>query len=367
MLALAGKVVLAGGGTGGHVTPALALADAFKALDPACEVLFVGSAYGMEATLVPARGWRLETVPGARLVGAGISGKINGLRQLVAGVRAAVRLLRREKPVLVVGVGGYASGAALLAARLLRIPTAIHESNALPGLTNRVVGQFVDRVYLGFAAALPSFDKATVQVSGNPVRPAILRVGPKRQWRGERALRVLVMGGSQGSEFLNANVPPLLGRLRDSVGAIEVRHQVGKLVAAPVQAAYESAGIPVAVSAFIDDMAATYAWADLAVARAGSGTVSELSAAGLPALLVPFPHAAGDHQAWNAKAFADAGAGLWCRQQHWDEAQACEALLPFAADRARWTAASRAALSLLPGDAATVVAADCLRWLEEAR
>ncbi len=362
------KIVLAGGGTGGHVTPALALADAFRAEVPGCDVLFIGTPQGMEATLVPKRGWRIETVPGSRLVGGGLLAKFKGLGNLLQGILAARAILKRERPSLVIGVGGYASGAALLAARTLNIPTAVHESNAVPGLTNRVLGALVDRVYLGFAAARSDFPRDTCVVSGNPVRPEIRIVGGQRPetWDGaqrQHPPRILVVGGSQGSEFLNERVPGLLAALAELGVTVEVRHQVGKLSAAPVVARYVDNGLTHTVESFIDDMAAAYAWADLAITRSGSGTVAELAAASLPALLVPFPHAAGDHQAANAKAFADAGAGAWVRQGEWNEARLAHNLKDLLTNPLKWQAASLAARQMAGGDAALAVVEDCQEWL----
>jgi len=359
------KIVLAGGGTGGHVTPALALADAFRAQIPACEVLFIGTPQGMEATLVPKRGWRIETVPGSRLVGGGLLAKLRGVRNLVQGILAARAILKREKPSLVIGVGGYASGAALLAARILGIPTAVHESNAVPGLTNRVLGLFVDRVYLGFAAARGEFPRDSAVVSGNPVRPEIRLVGGQRGREAlvEHAPHVLVVGGSQGSEFLNEHVPGLLAALHELGVTVEVRHQVGKLDGAAVDARYTDHGLAHAVEPFIDDMAAAYAWADFAITRSGSGTVAGLAAAGLPALLVPFPHAAGDHQAANAKAFATAGAGAWVRQAEWNEARLAQNLKELLTNPMKWQAASQAARVMAGRDAALAVVEDCQEWL----
>jgi len=356
------KVALAGGGTGGHVTPALALADAFAARG--AQVLFIGTPQGLEATLVPKRGYPIELVSGSRLVGGGIGAKVRGLRALATGILGARRILQREKPSLVLGVGGYASGAALLAARSLGIATAIHESNAVPGLTNRVLGMLVNRVYLGFAAASGDFDRERTVVSGNPVRREIAAVATRRMPRGDRAAHVLIVGGSQGSEFLNTHVPSLLARVAQGGVPIEVRHQVGKLDGAPVAAAYAESGLPARVDLFIDDMADAYFWADFAITRSGSGTVAELAAAGLPALLVPFPHAAGDHQAANAKAFAEAGAGWWQRQETWDESQAAGQIESLLANTSSWRARSAAALAFAADDAAGAIAADCATWME---
>lgn len=357
-------IVLAGGGTGGHVLPALALADAFRTHMPQAKVLFIGTARGMESTLVPKRGYAIELVPGSRLVGGGVAAKVAGVKALFQGVRAARAILQREKVSLVVGVGGYASGAALLAARSLGIPTAIHESNAVPGLTNRVLGHLVDRVYLGFEAARPDFAHDITVVSGNPVRTGIAATGAVRAFPQGRPVHVLIVGGSQGSEFLNARVPDLLRALASRGVDLQMRHQVGKLDAEPVQSRYGELGLDATVEPFIDDMAAAYAWADVAVTRSGSGTVSELAAAGLPALLVPFPHAAGDHQAWNAKAFADSGAGWWVRQAAWDEATLAAGLVEALRNPVTWQRMSQAARSFGRGDAADVVVRDCEDWME---
>jgi UDP-N-acetylglucosamine--N-acetylmuramyl-(pentapeptide) pyrophosphoryl-undecaprenol N-acetylglucosamine transferase len=354
-------VVLAGGGTGGHVTPALAMADAFVAAG--WRVRFLGTEQGFEARMVPARGYDIAFVPGSRLVGGGLSTKIRGLRALWQGIQVAKSLLVQWQPQLVIGVGGYASGAALLAARWAGIHTAIHESNAVPGLTNKVLGNLVDRVYLGFAAALVDFPREVSMVSGNPVRPEIAKVGPARQIRMDRPARVLITGGSQGAQFLNERLPPLLALVSATGLRLEIRHQIGKQDPAPVAAAYEAAGLTAELFAFTDDMAGYLAWADFAVTRSGSGTVAELAAAGLPALLVPFPHAAGDHQAANAKAFCDAGAGWWARQEEWNEGQLAANLAEMLKNRVMWQAASDAALGFALPDAARAVVRDSGQWL----
>ncbi len=361
VLAVGPAVVLAGGGTGGHVVPALALADAFAAAGS--PVHFIGTEHGYEARMVPKRGYRIELVPGSRLVGGGLGAKLRGLWNLAKGVMAARRILAQLRPRLVVGVGGYASGAALLAARSMGIACAIHESNAVPGMTNRVLGKLVQRAYLGFAAAGSAFSPAKTLVSGNPVRAEIAAVGPTRQWRGSRPVHLLVVGGSQGSEFLNVHVPELALALAKTGLALEVRHQVGKLAALPVEQAYQQAGIVAQVEGFIDDMAAAYAWADLAVTRSGSGTVAELAAAALPALLVPFPFAAGDHQAANAAAFCAQGGGRWVRQGAWSLTELTAWAATLLRDDATWRPASAAAAAVALPQAAAAVVRDCGQWV----
>lgn len=354
-------VVLAGGGTGGHVVPALALADAFTAAGS--PVLFIGTEHGYEARMVPKRGYAIELVAGSRLVGGGFGAQLRGLWNLAKGVLAARRILARVRPRLVVGVGGYASGAALLAARSMGIPCAIHESNAVPGVTNRVLGRLVQRAYLGFDAARPAFAAHKTLVSGNPVRAEIAAVGPQRRWRGSRSAHLLVVGGSQGSEFLNIHLPALAMELAKTGLELQVRHQVGKLAALPVEQAYQQAGVSAQVEGFIDDMAAAYAWADVAVTRAGSGTVAELAAAALPSLLVPFPFAAGDHQAANAAAFCAQGGGRWVRQADWKLADLTAWAATLLTDDAAWLQASASAAAVALPQAAAVVVGDCGQWL----
>lgn len=366
------QVAIAGGGTGGHVTPALAIGDACVAAGlPA--PLFIGTSHGLEARLVPQRGYRLLVVPGERLVNTGLLGKLRGAWALWRGVLAARTLLRDHGVGLVIGVGGYASGAALLAARTLGLPTAIHESNAVPGLTNRILGRVVQRCYLGFEAALASFPPARSVLVGNPVRKEIASLPAERGLPlvGSRPLRVLVVGGSQGAQFLNAEVPGLLqavaARLRAAGWGLQVVHQVGKLDGGPVQARYQELGIDAQVVGYIDDMADRLGAADFAITRAGSGTIAELAAASLPALLVPFPFAAGDHQAANAAAFCRGGAGLWARQAAFEVEKLAPQIATLLTDPAAYAAATRAARASQRPDAAAALVADCIRRSEEGR
>jgi len=252
-----------------------------------------------------------------------------------------------------------------LAAKTLGIATAVHESNAVPGLTNKVLGRLVDRVYLGFAAAQPNFSRNISVISGNPVRAPIALVGPQRLPRQGAVAHILIVGGSQGSAFLNKQVPELLTEVHKLGVELEIRHQVGKLEAQPVRDAYAAAQLPVTIETFIDDMAAAYAWADFAITRSGSGTVAELAAAALPALLVPFPFAAGDHQAANARVFADSGAGFWVRQGDWQVGPLAQKIAELLQNVDTWTAASGASLAFAAPDAAGAVIRDCRDWLSK--
>ena len=365
-MASARNIVIAGGGTGGHVNPALAIADAYCSTFKDAKVLFIGTAQGLESRLVPERGYEIEFVEGSRLVGGGLLAKVRGLWQLVQGILQARRLLKRHQSQLVVGVGGYASGAALLAAWTLGLKSAIHESNAVPGLTNRVLGRLVDRVYLGFEAASGAFPSGRVVVTGNPVRPEIaaLQQEVPSARLDDSPARILVVGGSQGAQFLNERVPELLAEVSAGGIPLVVTHQVGKRDPDPVIAAYKAHGMTVEVVAYIDDMASAYRDADLAITRAGSGTISELAAAGLPALLVPFPHAAGDHQAANASAFVAAEAGLMARQEHWDGKKLAQWIVSLLTDNRALEKAACGARGLARTEAAKGVVERCESLME---
>jgi UDP-N-acetylglucosamine--N-acetylmuramyl-(pentapeptide) pyrophosphoryl-undecaprenol N-acetylglucosamine transferase len=263
---------------------------------------------------------------------------------------------------LVIGAGGYASAAALLAAKSLGLFTAIYEANTVPGLTNRLLGRFVDRVYLGCAAAGGAFPADRQLVTGNPLRPAIAALAEeerKAPHSEQRPLHLLVTGGSLGAAFLNQRGPELLQKMAERGLLLEVWHQVGGFAVEPVRAAYARAKIPAVVSSYIDDMVEAYRWADLAIARAGAGTIAELAASGLPALLVPLPRAPGDHQVANAQVFAATGGGWSIEEKNWGTEAVIERLANILRDETAWTAASRRARQFATPHATHAIIADC--------
>lgn len=296
------------GGTGGHVFPALALAEALRARQH--RVVWMGSSNGLEATLVPAAGFPIEWITVAGLRGRGLLGWLLAPLNVARAVWQALRAMGRVRPQVVIGLGGFASGPGGIAAWLTRRPLLVHEQNAVPGFTNRVLARVATRVFEAFPG---SFGAATARVEcvGNPVRAAIVALPAPRTRYLDRAgrVRLLVVGGSQGAQALNAVVPQALARLA-SDQAFEVRHQAGAKHVDTARAAYLSAGVSAEVTPFIDDIASAYAWADLVVCRSGAMTVSELAAVGLPAVLVPFPAAVDDHQTANARWLVAAGAAL---------------------------------------------------------
>ena len=302
--------VIAGGGTGGHVTMALALGEEVARRGDA--LLFVGSERGLEAKLVPAAGFELVKLPVRPLAGQGPVARAAALAAFAGATARALGLLRRRRVAVVVSVGGYAAAPAAAAAVALRVPLAVVEPNAVPGRTNRWMARFAGRVFTAFAAAAPAFERIAgaerVETAGAPLRRALVdafaAAAPRRL--PAPPFRLLVVGGSQGARQLNdALVEALAG---PGFGALEVFHQTGAADRERVARAYAQAGVPAQVVDFEPDLPARYRWADVALCRAGALTVAELALAGLPALLVPYPYAADDHQRANARALAEAGA-----------------------------------------------------------
>jgi UDP-N-acetylglucosamine--N-acetylmuramyl-(pentapeptide) pyrophosphoryl-undecaprenol N-acetylglucosamine transferase len=348
-------LLIAGGGTGGHVFPGVAVAEAAQALADV-EVVFIGTDRGVESRVVPARGWRLERLEVEPMKGGGPK---RALRGAVVAMRATLRasgIVRRLRPRAVLSVGGYASGPATLAAALLGVPVAVLEPNSTVGLANRLLSPFARRAFVAWDEATPSFRASAIRQYGVPLRAGF---SPRPAPRRGEAVRVLVMGGSQGASFLNERVPEALGRIAVRGRPLEVLHQAGQGRASPVCEAYARVKVERAlVVPFIDDVAQAIADADLVVARAGAGTIAEITAIGRASLLVPFPHAADDHQARNAQALERAGAAVCVLQQRAD-------LLPtevgrlLADDVARGAMADRARERGRP-DAAARVAKDLL-------
>ncbi len=296
--------MIAGGGTGGHVVPALAIGRELRDVHGA-EVRFVGTARGLETRLVPEAGFRLELVRSGQLKNVSLAIRSRTVMDLPVGVVRCLSLLREFRPQVVVGVGGYASGPAMIAALLLRIPTLAYEPNAVPGMTNKVVGKRVSAAAVNFAQTAKYFRNA--EVTGVPVRPEIFTL-PARPVG--VAPRLLVTAGSNGALVFNETMPLIVARLLEDVPGLTIVHQSGPRALEATRAAYAQSGADPArwsVEAFLTDMPEQYAAADLVLARAGS-TIAELCAAGKPSLLVPFAGAADDHQRKNAEVLVEAGA-----------------------------------------------------------
>jgi UDP-N-acetylglucosamine--N-acetylmuramyl-(pentapeptide) pyrophosphoryl-undecaprenol N-acetylglucosamine transferase len=297
------RVLIAGGGTGGHVVPALAIARELRDAHGA-EVRLLGTARGIETKLVPAAGFPLELIHVGQLANVSLATRVKTLLDLPKGVVHCIALIRGFKPHVVIGVGGYASGPAMIAAILLRVPTMIYEPNAAPGMVNRVVGRYVNAAAVAFEETAHMFRHA--QVTGVPVRPEIFETGPLPLEKP----RLLVTAGSNGAKVFNETLPVIATRLLQEVPGLTVLHQTGERAFDSTAAAYRSNGVygdAVEVAAFVSDMPRQLDRATMVLARSGS-TVAELAAAGRPALLVPFPQAADDHQTRNAEAMVRMGA-----------------------------------------------------------
>jgi UDP-N-acetylglucosamine--N-acetylmuramyl-(pentapeptide) pyrophosphoryl-undecaprenol N-acetylglucosamine transferase len=302
-----GVALIMAGGTGGHVFPALATARVLKSRG--YDIVWLGTRRGIEARLVPAEGIPVEWLSVSGLRGKGIATLLAAPFRLALALVQALRAVRRHRPSVVLGAGGFASGPGGVAAWLLRRPLVVHEQNAVAGLTNRLLARLAGRVLEGFPGSFGPGVRA-VHV-GNPVRPEIAAVAPpeRRYAAREGRARLLVFGGSQGSARLNAVVPAALAELPVALRP-EVLHQTGSHGFDETRAAYRSRGIEADVRPFIEDMAGAYGWADLAVCRSGALTVAELAAAGVGAVLVPFPAAVDDHQTRNAEFAVQAGAAV---------------------------------------------------------
>lgn len=296
-------LLIMAGGTGGHVYPALSVADELKRRG--VTVVWLGTKHGLEARAVPKAGFDIEWINIRGLRGTGITGMLRTPVLLAVAMFQTLGVVMRRRPAAVLGMGGFVSGPGALTAWLLRIPVLIHEANAIAGFTNRWLARIATRVMTGFPN---SMGPRSVYV-GNPVRAEILAVAaPRERLAGrEGRWRVLVVGGSQGSRALNTKLPALL-----PADAVEIRHQAGRDNSEGVRAAYREHGIEVEVTDFIDDMASAYAWADLVICRAGAMTVAEICASGSAAVFVPFPAAVGDHQTINARLLCDRQAAwMW--------------------------------------------------------
>lgn len=308
------RVVISGGGTGGHLFPALAVREALARRRPEAPVLFVGAAAGVEATLLPRLGQAFRGLAAAQVQGRGRGRQLLALARLPGLVRQARAILREFGAEVVLGVGGYASVPTVAAAALAGVPRVLHEQNAVPGLANRWLGRVATAVAVAFEGAAKAFPGRRVVVAGNPVRAAI-RPGDRRAARGRLGLApdrltILVFGGSQGAHRLNAGVLEALPELAGLRGELQFVHATGERELEEVRAAYARHGLAAVTAPFLEEMAAAYQAADFAICRAGAGTVFELAAVGLPALLVPYPFAANDHQRANAETLVAAG-GAW--------------------------------------------------------
>lgn len=355
------RVLIAGGGTGGHLFPGIALAEEVVTRHPKNDVVFVGTTRGLEARVVPQNGFVFEAITSRGLKGMGFLKLVLGLLTLPLSFIEALSLVRKYRPDVVVGVGGYSSGPVVMAAWLLGVPTAVQEQNALPGLTNKILGKFVKAVFLSFDETTRFFAKARTHVLGNPIRRALLDNFLKPSVAHDK-FTVLVFGGSLGARGLNTRVVEALGHLAAEKDSLRLVHQTGKNDLEAVKQGYEGKGFDAEVREFIDDMSAAYLSCDLVVCRAGATTIAELTTCKKASILVPFPFATDDHQAVNAKALVDAGAALMFREGELTGEKLAAAILELKRDPARLEKMQKAAGLLGRPEAAREIA-DVLQQL----
>lgn len=339
------RLVVTTGGTGGHIFPALAVAAEVRRRDPEAQVLFLGGS-GPEGELARKAGLSFEALPASGVLGKGVKALLATVwvgRSVILSTRA----LRRFQPQVVIGFGGYAGFCPVLAAALLGIPTAVHEQNSVPGVTNRILGKLVRRVFVSFEERHEHFPPAKTVRTGNPVRAQIAAVD-RTPGSGRN---LLVLGGSQGAKALSDLVVAALPQL--TAARVNILHQAGKNDLERIKSAYRASGADDSqVQGFVEDMAGAYAWADLALCRAGASTIFELAATGTPSVLVPFPFAAHDHQRVNAKALEALGAAILADQKDLSGASLADLVLGLLGDSARLGSMGRAARDFARPDAA---------------
>jgi UDP-N-acetylglucosamine--N-acetylmuramyl-(pentapeptide) pyrophosphoryl-undecaprenol N-acetylglucosamine transferase len=345
------KVLIAAGGTGGHIYPGIAVAQEIRRRDANSQVRFVGTARGLETRLVPQAGFELSLIESAGLKNVGAVARMKGLAILPKSFVSARRVIREFAPDVVVGAGGYVSGPVVLMASMLGRPTLVMESNALPGWTNRVLARFVDRAAVSFEQALPYFRGQAV-VTGNPVRREFFEIPAKRREPGR--LSLLVFGGSQGARAINEAMIAALPLLPKLPVALSIKHQTGAADFEKVNAAYAAAGWNehAQVCAYIDNMMSDFAAADLVICRAGATTTAELIAAGKASIMIPFPYAADDHQRKNAEALQAAGAARMIVQQELSAERLVNEIRALAEDSSLLDRMEQASKGLAHGDSA---------------
>lgn len=353
------SVVIAGGGTGGHLYPGLAVARALLRRRPDARVSFAGTARGLEARVIPLEGFDLDLIRSVGIKGKSLVARLRGGAILPVSLVDALRVVARRRPHVVVGVGGYSSGPIVLMAAMRGVPTMVLEQNAVPGVTNRWLAPFVRAAAVTYGGTLTYF-RGRGFVAGNPVRPEFLQSTEAAGTSDvSRTPRVLILGGSQGAHAINmamvAAAPELVRRCPD----LDIVHQTGTRDLDAVRAAYSAAGIPARAESFIDGVAGEMRQAAVVVSRAGATTLAELAALGVPAVLIPFPAAADDHQRKNALVLADAGAAVLIEERtlagEAGRAALVEAILSIAADQTARTAMSERMRSFAKPDAADVI------------
>lgn len=346
-------MIVAGGGTGGHVFPGIALAEAFLSLCPGGVVTFVGTKGGLEARVVPARGFRIDFVPSGQVSGRGLRA-IPGLLRIAVGIPAALAVMRRRRPDLVFGVGGYASVPVAAAAALLRVPLFLQEQNSVPGRSNRLLARRAVRVFAGFAGAASFLPPGRTEVTGNPVRSEIVEAARERggDWPAEEPFTVLALGGSRGARAINSRVLEMARTGKREGKEIRFLLQTGAEEHAAVERAAREEGLRIEPFPFTDRIGDMFPRCHAVLMRAGALSIAEAALFGRPCVLVPYPHAADDHQAGNAREYCAAGAGTWMAEGEATAEALRASLWSLAGNREARERARAASLSFARPDAA---------------
>lgn len=352
--------MIAGGGTGGHLFPGVAVAEEVKARDAESAVQFVGTSRGIEARVLPELGWDLELIEVSGIKTVGIWGAVKGLFSVPRALWQSRKLIKKFKPDAVLGVGGYASGPVVLMARLMRVRCAILEQNSIPGMTNKILGRFAHRVFLAFDQTRAFFKAKKIAMSGNPIR-ADIRAQLTAGSDGETAsggdrLRLFIFGGSQGAVAVNELCCGAAALLRERGVKLDIVHQTGERDLEATQKRYDESGISADVRAFIKDMASEYRKSDLVISRSGATTIAELGVVGKPAILIPYPTAADNHQVTNAAEMAEGGAALVFEQSETTAESLADAIGELAGDPERRQRMGSAMKALGRPDAAAAIA-----------
>ncbi|WP_298438661.1 undecaprenyldiphospho-muramoylpentapeptide beta-N-acetylglucosaminyltransferase [Geobacter sp.] len=357
------RLLVAGGGTGGHLFPGIAVAEEFLARKKGNEVLFVGTWKGIEARVLPKLGYRLECITAAGIRGKGSVARAKGLAMFLYGYAQSRKLLKEFRPDLVLGVGGYASAPALLAAKGMQIRRFVHEQNAIPGFTNKMLATVADRVFISLEESRKFFPEERTMLTGNPLRRQILEqvVSAGTDERQDDAFHLLVFGGSSGAHRINLTMAEILPFLEEVKGRLRITHQTGENDLEDVTAAYDEHGFRADAVPFIDGMADAYRWADLIVCRAGATTIAEITACGKPCIFIPYPHAVDDHQRRNAEALLKCGAGFVIIEKELSGKLLAHTIRELMDDPARLKAVGEAAKGLARLDAAQVIVDEMLK------
>ena len=326
-------MIIAGGGTGGHLFPGVAIAETFLKRDPTNDVLFVGTGRPLERKVLDSYGFTYRTIQVEGIKGRGWMKVLKALTKIPLSLVQSTAILRSYRPQVVLGVGGYAAGPVLLTASFLGLPTAIAEQNTLPGVTNRILGRFVDRIFVSFPDERGVFPQRKVTVTGNPVRSNLVEQAKLAEKGRSERFTVFVFGGSQGAHIINTTMVETLDLLEDLKDAVFFIHQTGEADYAYVAEAYEKRSFAAEVKPFIVEMAEAYGRADLLVCRAGATTVAEITALGKAAIFVPFAQAVGDHQTMNARLLVEAGAAEMIQERDLSPKALADAIFRLYRDR----------------------------------